>query len=185
MTQEQLITRAKAWAETPMPKESKALDVYFLEAGALNTAITGRIEACTSCKIYSITTNITQYLLSPKPITQKSKVMASTKYEFTPLAKKSKTSISLVVGSTTKSVTSDTLTDKDAEAILNDKALNAAYGHNIQLSEVVETQEEPAGDDPEQLAAAKSEFEALTGEKPGNRKLSTLQAAIAEAKKAQ
>lgn len=180
MTQENLITRAKAWVETPMPKESRALDAYFLEAGALNTAITGRVEACTSCKIYSITTTIEQYLINPQPIIQKPKIMASSKYEFTPLAKKNKISISLVVGETTKSITADTLTDKDAETILNNKSLNEAYGHNIQLIEGAEGEEEPAGDDPEELAAAQSKFKELTGTNPGNRKLTTLQAAISQ-----
>ena len=111
--------------------------------------------------------------------------MASSKYQFTTAA--AKETIIIHYPGATKSITAETLTDKDAEYILNNEGLNKAYGHNIQLKKGAEAPapEEPEGDDPEQLTAARSEFETLTGEKPGNRKLSTLQTAIAEHKKAE
>lgn len=111
--------------------------------------------------------------------------MASSKYQFTTAA--AKTTIILHYPGATKAVSAENLTDKDAEHILNNEGLNKAYGHNIQLKPgaVTPFDPEPEEDDPEEVTATRSEYETVTGNKPGNRKLSTLRAEIAAFKKAE
>jgi hypothetical protein len=128
-----------------------------------------------------------QYLNNPQPIIQRATIMANTKYQFTPTATKDGVTIVMNYKGATKHITPENLTDKDAEHILNTPGLNKAYGHNIQLKKGADApvDEEPAEDDPEELTATRSDYETLTGNKPGNRKLSTLRAEIAAFKKAE
>jgi len=101
------------------------------------------------------------------------------KYQFTTAAKDLK--IILQQNGTTKVVTADSLTDADAEYILGSERLNKAYGHNIRENASFKPEVDP---DDEELERARAEFEEVTGEKAGNRKLETLITAI-EKKKAE
>lgn len=126
----ELLERAQSWFATPMPKGDKT--GYFKTLNELYFEITGQRVQCTSCNYYSMRSRIESFLNNPIPIT-KTTIMKATKYSFTKEAINNKISIILHLDNgATKAVNADNLTDADAEAILNNKGLKAAYGHNIQ-----------------------------------------------------
>lgn len=153
-------------------------EAYLTELSNIYYEITGQRVVCKGCNYTAMKTVLRRYSTNTQ---LNSTTMANSKYQFTTAA--AKTTIILHYPGATKAVTAENLTDKDAEHILNNKALNEAYGHNIQLKkgQPAPEPEEEEGDDPEQLTAARSRFENLTGQKPGRRTLATLQAAISEA----
>jgi len=189
MTPEELIARINAWLALPMYKDA----AYLTELSEIYFLITGKRVVCKGCNYTEMKRILKAYLLNPTTVqnqtliyTQTStlniKTMANkdSKYQFTSAARKQ--TINLQRNGRMKAVTADNLTNEDAEYILNTPRLKKNYGHNIELKPSAEAESDQ--DDEAELTAARIEYEEVTRQKPGNRKLETLQAEI-EAKKAE
>lgn len=169
--------RISSWFALPMTKS----EPYLTELSDIYYEITGQRVVCKGCNYTAMKTVLRRYYSNSNPINPTT--MASSKYQFTKEAVNNKVTLIIHYPNSTKAVTADNITDRDAEHILNNEGLNKAYGHNIQLKKGADLPavEEPEGDDPEELTAARSKYETLTGKKPGTRRLATLQEEISKA----
>lgn len=162
----QLVNRAQAWLA--LPGEDKTTGPGLQELGLIYSEITKTpLADCIGCQYYPMSDTLQHFVNQSERLNNPTTMNYIWNSEY-----KGQT---IALSSLGLNITEETLTDKNAE-----QAIEAGYGHVIKkksAGEVTADNKEEA-----ELEKARAEYEEVTGEKPGNRKLETLQAAIADAK---
>lgn len=163
----QLVNRAQAWLT--LPGKEKTSGPGLQELSLVYSEITSTpVPDCIGCQYYPMADTLQHYVNQSERLINPT--MANSNYIWNSEYKGQK----IVLSSLGLNITEETLTDKNAE-----QAIKAGYGHVIKKKTTSEVKAD------NELEAAQAEYERVFGEKPGNRKLETIQTALAEHKAAE
>lgn len=160
-----LVNRAQAWLT--LPGKEKTSEPGLQELGLIYSEITSTpVPDCIGCQFYPMSDTLQHFVNQSERLNNPT----MSNYIWNSEYKGQK----IVLSSLGLNITEDNLTDKSAE-----QAIKAGYGHVIKKKTTSEVKAD------NELEAAQAEYEKIFGEKPGNRKLETIQTAIAEHKAAE
>lgn len=158
----QLVSRAQAWLT--LPGKEKTTAAGFQELAILYSEITNSpVVECIGCQYYPMSDTLQHFVNQSQRLNNPTTMNYIWNSEY-----KGQT---IALSSVGVNITEDNLTDKNAEL-----AIKAGFGHVIKKKSTSDVTAD------KELEKVRAEYEEVTGNKPGNRKLETMQEEIAEAK---